>query len=156
MSEQQELRKQAALEAAAAAEAAAAGVPLPPPCPPPVEPPPEEPPIVPPAEEEIRKIEKQVQETGGLDVFTLVLNSARVEDLGIEQQEFYRKVEARGIGICSKCRFRSGCLNCDVEKAWRYVVRWELGQRAVDRVPGVEGAGPKPAGGGETIEVSSS
>ena len=150
MSEQRELRKQAVLEAAAAA---AAGVPLPPACPPPLEPPPEEPPIDPPAKEEIRKLEKQVEEIAGLDLFTLVLNTARVEDLGTEQQEFYRKLEAKGIGICSKCLYKSGCLNCDVEKAWRYVVRWELGQRAIDCVPGVEGAGPKPAGGDEGVEV---
>ena len=55
-------------------------------------------------------------------MFNLVFNSARVEDLGKEQQEHYRKVEATGIGICSRCRFTPGCLNCDVEKAWRYVV----------------------------------
>ena len=90
--DQSQKKRVVAAAAEAAAAAAVAGVPLPPPSPPPVEPPLEEFPIVPPAEEEVRKIEKQVHETGGLDVFTLVLNSARVEDLGIEQQEFYRKV----------------------------------------------------------------
>ena len=63
-------------------------------------------------------------------VMSLNMEIARVEDFGKEQQEHFRRVEATGQGICSKCRFTSGCNNCDVEKAWRYVVEWELRQRA--------------------------
>ena len=127
LQELRELRKQAALEAAAgaaavqAAASAAAGVALPPPVPPPLEPSIDEASVEPLAKGVISKLEQQVKEAPDLDLFTLVLKSARVEDLGPEQQQHYRRVEATGIGICSRCRYSSGCLNCDVEKAWRYV-----------------------------------
>ena len=87
-------------------------------------------------------------------MFQLVLTTARVEDLGKEQQEHFKKVEATGIGICSRCRWKSGCLSCDKDKAWYYVVKWELGMRALDiqKAP-VEQPVPKPAGGGFAIEA---
>ena len=87
-------------------------------------------------------------------MFQLVLMTARVEDLGKEQQEHFKKVETTGIGICSRCRWKSGCLSCDKDKAWYYVVKWELGMRALDiqKAP-VEQPVPKPAGGGFAIEA---
>ena len=147
--EQREARQLAAIEQSIE-QAAADGPPLPP-LPPPFEPPVE--PAVKPSVAVIAALETQCKETADLDLFELVLKSARVEDLGKEQQAHYKRVEATGVGICSKCRFTSGCFNCDVKKAWRYVVKWELGLRPVDCVPCSAVAVPKPQGGGEVLEV---
>ena len=82
-----------------------------------------------------------------LDLFELVLDTARLEDLGPEQQKHYKMVEAKNFGLCGSCRYQTGCLRCDVVKAWRYVVRWELGFAGPDgaRVK----AAHKAKGGGE-------
>jgi len=32
-----------------------------------------------------------------------------------------------GVGVCSKCRWSSGCIRCSEDKAWSYWVRRELG-----------------------------
>ena len=97
-----------------------------PPLPPPAEPPLEKPP---PLEEKkaVAEVEERVRKQKDLDLFQLVLETARLEDLGPEQQAHYRRVEANEQGLCGSCRYQSGCLRCDVEKAWKYVVRWELG-----------------------------
>ena len=84
-----------------------------------------------------------------LDLFELVLETARVEDLGPEQQAHYRKVEASNLGVCSRCRWTYGCLSCEVGKAWKYVVKWELGLTRPG-VPRVKAA-PKAKGGGKAI-----
>ena len=102
----------------------------------------------------IKELENKVRNSKDLDLFELVLSTARVEDLGKEQQEHYKKVEATGIGVCSRCRWKSGCLSCDKEKAWKYVVKWELGMRALDVEKAPVGQHlPKPAGGGCAIEA---
>ena len=80
----------------------------------------------------------------------LVVEQSHIEDMAVETDESFQvcksQVEVQQEQLLEK-------VEAKVEKAWRYVVRWELGQRAIDRVPGVEGAGPKPAGGGEVIQV---
>ena len=149
LAEQRELRRQARLEALKAAEADPSVEP--PPLPPPA--PEVEPEPVP--DDVIAKLIKECEENKDLNTLELAIASARVEDLGKEQQEHFKRVEATGKGICSRCRYRSGCLNCDVEKAWRYVVKWELGLRVIDvvsqAIPGPEP--PKPAGGGGPVEA---
>ena len=35
------------------------------------------------------------------------------------------RVERTGVGICSKCRFSSGCLKCDINKCRDYWMRLE-------------------------------
>ena len=110
-----------------------------PPLPPPAEPPLEKPPPLEEPEPELKpkwleekkkavaEVEERVRKQKDLDLFQLVLETARLEDLGPEQQAHYRRVEANEKGLCGSCRYQSGCLRCDVEKAWKYVVRWELG-----------------------------
>ena len=78
----------------------------------------------------LRSIEAEATE--GLSramFFQLVLLKATVEDLGEEQQVYFKHVEANGKGVCSYCRYRHGCLRCDHVKAWRFVVNWELRNR---------------------------
>jgi hypothetical protein len=77
-------------------------------------------------------MEEIVKKDAELDFWALVNNTATVGDVGEEQKAHYIKVKAEGIGICSKCRWTSGCMNCDVEKAWVYVLKWQLGLREVD------------------------
>jgi hypothetical protein len=43
-----------------------------------------------------------------------------VEWLTPGHQEICRKVQLTGIGICAKCRWKSGCYNCSFAKAVRY------------------------------------
>ena len=49
------------------------------------------------------------------------------EDLRPEFRDPYLRVREKGMGVCSSCRWTSGCLRCDPEKAWSYYVRQELG-----------------------------
>jgi hypothetical protein len=51
----------------------------------------------------------------------------KIEDLSLERRQAYERVRDNGIGICSSCRWTSGCLRCDPSKAWNYYVRQELG-----------------------------
>ena len=41
---------------------------------------------------------------------------AGLEDLQPVHKAAVLKVKAEGAGVCSKCRWRSGCLNCSWEK----------------------------------------
>ena len=101
-----------------------------PPLPPPAEAPPDlEPNWIEEKKKAIVEVEESVRKQMQLDLFELVLDTARVEDLGPEQQAHYRKVEASNLGVCSRCRWTYGCLSCEVGKAWRYVVKWELGMK---------------------------
>ena len=50
-----------------------------------------------------------------------------VEDLSQELKEHVVRVREEGLGVCSKCRWQSGCLACDGEKAWRWAVSKQLG-----------------------------
>ena len=164
--EQREAAKQAKLEAQAMLEAmqqeleAAPALEKPaqeedlPPLPPPAEEPVEEAPAVEkaPTNAEVKQVHKKIVDSKDVDLFELCLQTARVEDLGEEQQAFYRKVEEQGIGVCSRCRWSYGCLSCDKVKAWAYVVRWQLGHRRCDVVePAV--TAPKAKGGGGLSEV---
>ena len=46
-------------------------------------------------------------------------------DLSAQAKEAINKVEATGLGICSRCRWSSGCLSCSVEKAKRFWLQAE-------------------------------
>jgi len=74
----------------------------------------------------IEKLRQQLSEMG-VDVFNVLLETATIADLKPFLQEHMRKVEKEGAGVCSKCRWLSGCLNCDRKKAWAYCVKVELG-----------------------------
>ena len=115
----------------------------------------EEPAAVKPKKGELQSLHKQCLETKDLDFFELCLETLRVEDLGAEQQAYYRKVEATGLGVCSRCRWKYGCLSCDNVKAWAYFVRWSLGYRSSNVVElEAEDVGKaKPKGGGTLSEV---
>jgi len=41
---------------------------------------------------------------------------------------------ASGVGVCSKCRWQSGCLNCDPEKARRHFLEKERQQWVLKRL----------------------
>jgi len=66
----------------------------------------EEPAAVKPTKGELQSLHKQCLETKDLDLFELCVETLRVEDLGAEQQAYYRKVEATGLGVCSRCRWK--------------------------------------------------
>jgi len=71
------------------------------------------------ASEKAAKLKAQYDEIA----IELAMESYSVEDLSLEHRAAYEKVKEHGLGVCSKCRWRSGCLNCDERKAWRYYVR---------------------------------
>ena len=50
-----------------------------------------------------------------------------LEDLSDEMKAHVVRVREEGLGVCSKCRWQSGCLACDGEKAWKWAVSKELG-----------------------------
>ena len=154
-------RAAAAAAAAAAAEAAEVepNPVTPPSVPPLVHEPPVEPPVpaAPSVKECLKALEAKCKSLEEQELFELCVKTARLEDLGKEQQAHYNKVELSGIGVCSRCRWKTGCLSCDKIKAWRYVVKWELGMRALDVEQPFWGdaAAPKASGGGFMIEVFS-
>jgi hypothetical protein len=78
---------------------------------------------IPPAVEKLRL--KLAEE--GMEFFSVFLETATVADLRPELQARREKVEKYGQGLCSKCRWLSGCLQCDVKKAWAYCLRVEMG-----------------------------
>jgi len=100
----------------------------PPPLPPPLEPAPLEPapPEIEAMPSAIEKLRLQLKGEG-VDVFKVLLDIASVEDLRPALQAHMRMVEKDGTGVCSKCRWLSGCMNCDVMKAWVYCIKVELG-----------------------------
>ena len=51
---------------------------------------------------------------------------AKPEDLRHEDFLMWAAVRDTGLGTCSKCRWGSGCLHCDVRKAWAYACRSTL------------------------------
>ena len=59
---------------------------------------------------------------------------AKAEDLRPEDRAQFEKVKAEGVGICSRCRFRSGCASCDEEKAWEFACRNTLWAAAAEAV----------------------
>lgn len=66
----------------------------------------------------------------------LAIQHWSVEDLRDEYRLKYEKVKAEGCGVCTKCRWTSGCMNCDADKAWRYYVKQELGMMGVGKAVG--------------------
>ena len=59
---------------------------------------------------------------------------AKPEDLRDVDKKFYEKVRSEGRGVCSRCRWLSGCQSCDGEKAWGYACRstlWNTAHEAV-------------------------
>ena len=78
----------------------------------------------------------------------LAIKHWNVEDLRDEYRLKYEKVKAEGCGVCSKCRWTSGCMNCDAVKAWKYYVRQELGMMGVAKAVGKAKAKAKGVKGG--------
>ena len=59
---------------------------------------------------------------------------AKPEDLRPEDMEVYEAVRDSGLGICSRCRWMSGCQSCDEDKAWGFACRstlWHTAHEAV-------------------------
>ena len=66
-----------------------------------------------------------------LDTYTESLVSTgkfTKDDLLPEYKRMVEKVAERGIGVCSRCQWRSGCSQCDETKALRYYLRKQLSQ----------------------------
>jgi hypothetical protein len=51
-----------------------------------------------------------------------------MEDLLPEYQAAVLKVKHEGEGVCSKCRWRSGCLSCSWEKTLKHYLKVQFGQ----------------------------
>lgn len=49
------------------------------------------------------------------------------ENLSAEAQAAIQLVEAKGLLVCSKCRFMSGCMQCHPDKALKYWLQKEFG-----------------------------
>ena len=102
----------------------------------------------------MKELESKALSDKAVEFWELVRHTAKVEDLGPAQQAHFRRVEATGVGVCAKCRWKSGCMNCDVEKAWNYCLKWELGLRCIDLTQFQEGnQAPKLSGGGGLSRV---
>ena len=59
---------------------------------------------------------------------------AKWEDLRQEDRAVYEVVRDTGVGLCSRCRWRSGCVSCDEVKAWGFACRstlWHTAHEAV-------------------------
>ena len=87
--------------------------------------------------------DKTVKKDEGIEV-EFAIENFTIDDLAPQHQAAYLKVVEEGVGVCSKCRWRSGCLRCEPVKAWRYYVRLSLGLSAED----VKAAKKKPVKGG--------
>ena len=56
----------------------------------------------------VKELEKEYEKKKeDCNMFEIALHTAQVEDLGKEQHAFYNRVQLRGTGLCSKCRFIS-------------------------------------------------
>ena len=59
---------------------------------------------------------------------------AKPEDLRQEDRDMYEAVRGTGLGLCGRCRWRSGCQSCDEVKAWAFACRstlWHTAHEAV-------------------------
>ena len=59
---------------------------------------------------------------------------AQLEDLREEDRKAFEAVRDFGVGVCSRCRWSSGCHSCDEDKAWGFYCRstlWNLADEAV-------------------------
>ena len=62
------------------------------------------------------------------EVLQMAIETFKLEDLKDEKlRKHVVKVRANGHGVCSKCRWSSGCLACDGDKAWNWAVSKEFG-----------------------------
>ena len=59
---------------------------------------------------------------------------AKPEDLRDVDKKFYEKVRSEGRGVCSRCRWLSGCQSCDGDKAWGFACRLTLWNTAHEAV----------------------
>lgn len=59
---------------------------------------------------------------------------ATVDDLRPEDRKQFEHVKEYGLGLCSRCKWLSGCLSCDGEKAWAYACRNTLWHTASEGV----------------------
>jgi len=114
--------------------------PLPPPPPPealPV-PPPNPPPEADPSEaaaasskgDEVKKRLAEATARLGQEAYIAVEDEfiavAKPEDLRAEDREAYDAVRMINLGICTRCRWSSGCHSCDEAKAWSFACRSTL------------------------------
>ena len=49
----------------------------------------------------------------------------QISDLPAEYQKAIEKLKHYEVGVCSRCRFQSGCLSCSIEKCTAYWMRRE-------------------------------
>jgi len=59
---------------------------------------------------------------------------AKPEDLREADLNIYEAVKGSGAGVCSRCRWLSGCQSCDEEKAWGFACRSTLWHTASEAV----------------------
>ncbi len=116
----------------------------------PAEAPPLEAALAEPSAEDVEKLKEHCANAKDLDVFELVLRTTKLEDLRPDLQAHMAKVRLEGLGVCSRCRYL-GCLSCNVEKAWRYCIKVELGLAGLPR--GKAKALAKASGGGPSLEA---
>ena len=119
------------------------------PVPPVKEPEPAEEPIAeekgveePPAEKPVAEKKAAVKHEG--IEFEVALKNFTIDDLDPPRRAVYQRVLEGCTGVCSKCRWKSGCVRCDAGKASRYYVRLTLGMSLEDAKP----AKKKPVKGG--------
>ena len=74
----------------------------------------------------------------------MAADTFEVEDLtDLRLRSHFEKVRLEGTGTCSKCRWMSGCRDCDPVKCWMWVVSKELGMSRRSRKAIVAGKGEK-------------
>ena len=106
---------------------------------PPLPPPPEDPVEVAPSkgEEVMRRIAEapaRLEEEAYRMLEEEFVEAAKPEDLRPEDRAVYEVVRDTGVGLCSRCRWRSGCDSCDEVKAWGFACRstlWHTAHEAV-------------------------
>ena len=59
---------------------------------------------------------------------------AKAEDLRPEDRAQFEKVKVEGVGICSRCRWISGCASSDEDEAWDFACRNTLWAAAAEAV----------------------
>ena len=82
--------------------------------------------VVEPMPSAVEKLRLRLAEEG-MEFFSVALETATVADLRPELRAHMEKVEKQGQGVCSKCRWLSGCMQCDFKKAWVYCLKVEMG-----------------------------
>ena len=106
--------------------------------------------VVEPMPSAVEKLRLRLAEEG-MEFFNVALETATVAELRPALTAHMEKVEKHGQGVCSKCRWLSGCLQCDVKKAWVYCLRIEMGLSAGQALS-LRSSSSK--GGGFSVELS--